>query len=252
MITGLVTEFTKFVRATVVRATTIVMVLGISLICSSMLLAVHTADPQLAAKLGPLIEPGGWAGYLTTAAQVTGAAALLGYGVVLSWLFSREFADGTITGLFAVPVPRATIAAAKLVIYLAWAVPTAFILMIALVVFGLAGGLGAVPADVVPAIGRQFALTVLTAVIATPAAWAATVGRSMLAGIGCTIGILVVAQVTVVAGAGAWIPFAAPALWAISGGADVTGVQLVLVVPTLLISAGLTLRSWQRLQLDRS
>ncbi|TDD13443.1 ABC transporter permease [Kribbella turkmenica] len=251
MITGLVTESTKFVRATVVRATTVVMVLGISLICSSMLQAVHTADPQLAAKLGPLIEPGGWAGYLTVAAQVTGAAGLLGYGVVLSWLFSREFADGTVTGLFAVPVSRPTIATAKLLVYLAWGVASAVALALALVLFGLAGGLGALPADVVPAIGRQLALTVLTAVIASPAAWAATVGRSVLAGIGCTIGILVVAQVTVVAGAGAWIPFAAPALWAISGGADVTTFQLALVVPILLISAALTLRSWHRLQLDR-
>jgi ABC-2 type transport system permease protein len=251
MITGLVTEFTKFVRATVVRTTTVIMVLGISLICSSMLLAVRTADPQLAAKLGPLIDPGGWAGYFTVAAQVTAAAGLLGYGVVLSWLFSREFTEGTITGLFAVPVSRPTIAAAKLLIYSAWGVATAFALLFALIAFGLAGGLGAVPADVVPAIARQFALTVLTLVIATPAAWAATVGRSVLAGIGTTIGILVVAQVTVVAGTGEWIPFAAPALWAISNGTDVTTLQLALVVPVLLISTGLTLRSWQRLQLDR-
>ena len=29
------------------------------------------------------------------------ALALLGFGVVLSWMFAREFTDGTITGLFA-------------------------------------------------------------------------------------------------------------------------------------------------------
>jgi ABC-2 type transport system permease protein len=251
MTTGLVTEFTKFVRATVVRATTIIMVLGISLICSSMLLAVRTAEPQLAAKLGPLIDPGGWTGYFTVAAQVTGAAGLLGYGVVLSWLFSREFADGTITGLFAIPVSRATIATAKLAVYLVWAVLTAAALLLALIVLGLAGGLGSVPADVVPAIARQFGLTVLTAVIATPAAWAATAGRSVLAGIGTTIGLLVLSQVTVIAGAGAWFPFAAPALWAISNGTDVTILQLALVLPVLAISTGLTLHAWHHLQLNR-
>ena len=74
MTTGLVTEFTKLVHSTVVRATTILVVLGISLICCAMLFAVHTDDPQLAAKLGPLIDPGGWAGYFTVAIQVTGAA----------------------------------------------------------------------------------------------------------------------------------------------------------------------------------
>jgi ABC-2 type transport system permease protein len=251
MTTALVTEVTKFVHATVVRATTIIMILGISVICSTMLLAVRTADPQLAAKLGPLIDPGGWAGYLTVAAQVTGAAGLLGYGVVLSWLFSREFADGTMTGLFAIPVSRPTIATAKLAVYLAWAVVTGAALLLALVVLGLVGGLGPVPASVVPAVARQFGLTVLTAVIATPAAWAATAGRSVLAGIGTTIGILVLAQVTVIAGAGAWFPFAAPALWAISNGTEVTILQLALVAPVLAISTGLTLHAWSRLQLDR-
>jgi ABC-2 type transport system permease protein len=251
MTTGLVTEFTKFVRATVVRATTIIMVLGIPLICASMLLAVHTADPQLAAKLGPLIDPGGWAGYFTVAAQVTGAAGLLGYGVVLSWLFSREFAEGAITGLFAIPVSRPTIAGAKLLVYLLWGIATGAALLLALIVLGLVSGLGPIPADVVPAIARQLGLTVLTAVIATPAAWAATVGRSVLAGIGATIGILVLSQVTVIAGAGAWFPFAAPALWAISNGTDATPLQLALVVPVLVISTGLTLHSWQHLQLDR-
>jgi ABC-2 type transport system permease protein len=251
MTTALVTEFTKFVRATVVRATTIIMVLGISLICSSMLLAVGTADPQLAAKLGPLIDPGGWVGYFTLAAQVTGAAALLAYGVVLSWLFSREFSEGTITGLFAIPVSRPTIVTAKLAVYFGWSVVTSAALVLTLIVLGLVGGLGSVPADVVPAIARQFVLTVLTAVIATPAAWAATAGRSVLAGIGTTIGILVLSQVTVIAGAGAWFPFAAPALWAISNGTDATIVQLALVLPVLGLSIGLTLHAWHRLQLDR-
>ena len=115
-----------------------------------MLLAVHTNDPQLAAKLGPLIDPGGWAGYLTVAVQVTGAAGFVGYGVVLSWLFSREFADGTITGLFAIPISRPTIAAAKLVVYLAWGLVTAAGLLLALIILGLASGLGPIPADVAP------------------------------------------------------------------------------------------------------
>ncbi len=248
---ALATEFTKLTRATVVRATTVITVLGIALICSSMLLAVGTDDPQLAAKLGPLIDPGGWAGYLATAAQVTAAAGLLGHGVVLSWLFGREFGDGTITGLFALPVSRATIAAAKLLIYLAWSVACSAALLAALMVLGLAFGLGPISADAVPALGSQLALAVLTGVIVTPAAWAATVGRSVLAGIGTAIGILILSQVTVLAGAGGWFPFSAPALWAISAGHAVSPLQLALVAPIALASTGLTMQSWRQLQLHR-
>ncbi|WP_405072013.1 ABC transporter permease [Kribbella sp. NBC_01510] len=250
MITGLVTEFAKLVHATVVRVTTVLVVLGISLICAAMLLAVHTDDPQLAAKLGPLIDPGGWAGYITVAIQVTGAAGFVGYGVVLSWLFSREFADGTITGLFAIPVSRPTIAAAKLVVYLAWGLVTAAALLFTLIVLGLASGLGAIPADVVPSMARQFGLSVFTIVLATPAAWAATLGRSVLAGIGTTIAILVLSQVSVISGAGGWFPFAAPALWAINSDITVTPVQLTLVLPVVAVSVALTLSSWRHLQLD--
>lgn len=251
MITGLVTEFTKLARASVVRVTTVLMVFGISLICASMLFAVRTDDPQLAAKLGPLIDPGGWVGYLTVAVQVTGAAGFVGYGVVLSWLFSREFADGTITGLFAIPISRSTIAAAKLITYLAWGIATATTLLLALILLGLVSGLGSIPADVVPWFGRQFALSVFSILIAVPAAWAATLARSVLAGIGTTIAILVLSQISVIAGAGGWFPFAAPALWAIHSDITVSPLQLSLVIPLVALSAALTLQSWKHLQLDR-
>ncbi|WP_433003422.1 ABC transporter permease [Kribbella sp. CA-294648] len=245
------TELVKLSRATVARATTVILVLGISLICSSMLLATNTADPQIAAKLGPLIDPGGWAGYLTVAAQVTSAGGLLGCGVVLSWIFGREFADGTITGLFAIPISRPTIAAAKLLIYLTWLTICSIALLTALLVFGLAFGLGPIPAAAVPALGRQFVLLVLTGIIALPVAWAATIGRSILAGIAVAVGLLVLSQIAVVAGAGRWLPFSIPALWAISGGTDVTAARLALVIPIAAGSAVLAMLSWQKLQLDR-
>ncbi|WBQ01891.1 ABC transporter permease [Kribbella sp. CA-293567] len=251
MIAALATEYTKLVHASVVRATTVILVLGIGLICSTMLLATNTEDPQLAAKLGALIDPGGWAGYLTTAAQVTGAGGLLGTGVVLSWIFGREFTEGTITGLFAIPVRRTTIATAKLLVYFTWSVATSTALLTALLILGLLFGLGPIPAEALPAIGRQFALTVLTAAIAIPAAWAATLGRSILAGIGTTVGILILSQLTVITGAGAWTPFAAPALWAISAGTEVSNLQLALIAPTVLAVAGLTAHTWHRLQLNR-
>jgi ABC-2 type transport system permease protein len=245
------TELTKLLHSTVVRATTILLLLGITAICSSLLLAVDTTDPQLAAKLGPLIDPGGWAGYLNVAAQVTSAASLLGYGAVLSWSFGREFGDGTITGLFALPVSRPTLAAAKLLVYLVWSMLVAAGLLLFLVLAGLACGLGPVPSASMSAIGRQFVLAVLTAAIATPVAWAATLGRSVLAGIAVAIGILVISQVSVIAGAGGWFPFAAPALWAVSDGTDVSLPQLSLVLPVTLLGIALAIRSWQHLELDR-
>lgn len=97
-------EVVKLAGSTVGRVGSAAIVIGISLISGSMLLAAATTtDPQLLAKLGP-VATGDWQGFLLGAAQVTGAGGLGGFAVVLAWMFGREFGDGTITGLFALPV----------------------------------------------------------------------------------------------------------------------------------------------------
>src|SRR5699024_4307702 len=54
--------------------------------------------------------------------------ALLAFGVALAWLFGREFADATVSGLFAIPISRPTIAIAKLCVYYCWVVLVAIAL----------------------------------------------------------------------------------------------------------------------------
>ena len=85
-----------------------------------MMAALASGDPQLVAKLGPGASRD-WRGLVGVAAQISGAGGFLAFGVVGAWLFGREFTDGTITGLFGLPVGRGTIAAAKLAVYAAWA-----------------------------------------------------------------------------------------------------------------------------------
>lgn len=183
-------------------------------------------------------------------ARVT-IAGMVGFGVVLSWFFGREFSDGTITGLFAIPVGRGTIAAAKFLVYLVWAVVVSVVLAAVLIVVGVAVGLGPFTAEVLSAGRRLVAGSILTALVAVPAAWAATLGRGLLAGIGTVSGIVVAAQVAAISGVGGWFPFASPGLWVVSGGTAVSAGQLALVVPTVGMFFGLTVDAWRRLQLDR-
>lgn len=243
-------EAVKLASSTVGRVGTVAVAGGIAVLCGALLFAAHSGDAQLIAKLGPAAD-GGWSGLFAGAAQVTGVGGLLGFGVVLAWMFGREFGEGTVTGLFALPIRRSTIAAAKLVVYGAWALLTSTALVAALFVVGLVSGLGAFPAELWPAVGRQGALTVMTAAVATPVAWAATAGRSLLTGVATTIGIVIVAQVSVLVGAGGWMPLAAPALWAVSGGSVVSPLQLLLLAPVVAVVAGATMWAWERLQLDR-
>lgn len=85
---------------------------------------------------------------------------------------------------------------------------------------------------------------------AIPAGLLSILGRGLLPGIGAVAVTVVVAQISVFAGAGPWIPLATPALWAI----DPTSVPpaawlLVPIVP--VVGTALTALAWHRLQLDR-
>lgn len=211
--------------------------------------ALASGNPQMIAKAGPGATRD-WTGLLSGATQVTAAAGLLGFGVVLAWLFAREFTDATITGLFALPVGRGRIATAKLTVYAMWVITVSITLTGCLIVLGLILGYGSPSSDVWGGLGRQLVLTVLTGTVALPTAWVATMARSLLAGIGCAIGLVVTAQVGTLAGTGGWMPLAAPALWAMNHGTEVTAGQLTLTLVLGLVFAALTRTSWNR-QMNR-
>lgn len=228
----------------------LLLVVGVAALCGAVLAAVATGSPEIVAKLGPVAQEGGWPGLLGSAVQIVAAGGLLAFGVLLSWSFGREFAEGTITGLFALPVPRSSIAIAKLLTFAVWAAAIAVALVIVLLLTGLVLGYGAPSAQDAAALARLAVLTVLTALIAVPAALAATLLRGLLGGIAVTVALLASAQVLVLTGAGAWYPIAAPALW----GMAPESVPPLAFLPVAAVPAvfGLaTARAWARLQLDR-
>ncbi|MHA7264377.1 ABC transporter permease [Arthrobacter sp. TMN-37] len=180
---------------------------------------------------------------------------LLGFGVVAGWVFGREFTDGTVGSLFLAAVSRTATAAAKLLLVLAWSGAVAVALTATLLAAGsITGTAGSAAGAGIFALAAKFLLiTAATALLALPAAWAATLGRGYLAAIGAVIGIVVVAQLAAMTGLGGWFPFSAPGLWASQGGIGTdatTAVQVLLSVPVGALAAGLTLRSWRRLTLS--
>ena len=244
------TEVLKLRTSLVGIVGTAAIVCGIALLSGGILLLAASGRRDLIAKLGPSATPD-WPGFLSAAAQITGAGGLLGCGIVLAWIFGREFSDATVTGLFAQPVGRGRIAAGKFAVFALWSVTTAIGLTVTLLLVGLGAGLGAPSPETSAGLARQAALLLLTAAIAAPVAWITTLVRSTLGGVTTTIAIVVIAQVGVLAGAGGWMPFAAPTLWAMSGGSTVSPLQLVLVGAVAAASVALTISAWHRLQLDR-
>lgn len=243
-------EARKALQSVVVRSTTAFVVAGILVLSSAMCLAAEGGNAQVATKVGPLADEDGWTLLVGVVSMIAAPGCLLGFGVVLSWMVGREFADGTVSGLFGLPVSRPTLAAAKLGVFLGWACSAALALTVGVGAIGLALGYGVPGGDDAAALGRLMAVGALTGLLALPAGWAATAGRALLPGIAVSIGMIALAQVLVVAGTGAWFPVAAPALWAVSPG-DVSWVQLATVPALAGAAAALTVLAWHRLELDR-
>ena len=234
----------------VLLGTTLLLVAGVAILSGTLLLAADAGNQQVLAQLGLLADQDDWGRLVGVASQITAAGGLLAFGVALSRMIGREFSDATITGLFALPIKRSTIALAKLVTYFAWATVIALGLAALVAALGLALGLGLPDAPAVAALGRLLALTLLTALLAVPAAWVSTLGRGLLPGVATSVGTLVAAQVFVVAGTGAWFPPAAPALWAVTPD-TVTAAQLSLVPAISAVFVVLTTQAWAELQVDR-
>ena len=173
-------ETRKTAAARVTIATTIFMAFGVAGIATGTTLAARGEDPEMLAKLGPAASVGGWEGLIAVVLQITAAGGLLAFGVVLSWMVGREFADGTVTGLFALPVRRDTIALAKLLVYLLWTVAVALVLVGVVAVIGLLLSLGAPASGVGLLLFRLMALTVLSVEAscqASPPRWASSSSR---------------------------------------------------------------------------
>jgi ABC-2 type transport system permease protein len=247
--TAIAVEGRKVVASRVLTSTAVMLVVGVAAIAAGSIAAAHSGNAQLAAKVGPLGAEGGWAGMVNVATQVTAAAGFGAFGVGLSWMYGREFADGTITGLFGLPVSRAMLAVAKLVVYLVWTVVTALVLTLVVALTAAVVVRQAPDSAAWSGLARMFALAVMNAALAVPAAWAATVGRGLLPAIGTSVALMAVTEIVVVSG-GDWFPLAAPALWAVLPG-SISAAQLLPAAVVPLAFVVLTLHAWRRLQLDR-
>ncbi|WP_426624468.1 ABC transporter permease [Leifsonia sp. McL0607] len=243
-------ELRKTVRGRIPLVIAVMLVLGVVAIDMAVTLAAAHGTPAVLAKLGPVVGAGGWPGYLNAAVQVTAAGSAGACGILASWSFGREFADGTVAGLFALPVSRGTVAAAKLIAFVLWSVAASIVLTIGVLAGGILVGLAAPGSQEFLVLMRIPVLVVTTALMTIPAAWASTLSRGLLGGIAVTVVLLVSAQIVVFSGGGSWYPPSAPALWAL----DPTPSTMITLVWGLLLPAAaiwLTALSWRRLQLDR-
>lgn len=211
-------------------------------------------SPQLpgaaAAKFTPYATGDLAATHLLVAGQLLSMAVLLAGGFVAAWSYGREFTDGTAGALAGLIAPRRTIGLVKALLLGSWlAACLAATLALTVVLSVAVGGHIGVEAWQNAAIGGRAGL--LTIGLVLPFTCVATLTRSPLGTIGVLIAVVMVTQILVVLGAGAWFPYAVPSLLTGMGGSEVAS---EIGPGSLLLTAGLAPLAiaavavqWQRL-----
>ncbi len=156
-----------------------------------------------------------WQVYLGLYCQVIAIGGFFLFILIVSWIFGREFADGTLKDLLAVPVQRAIILLAKFAVVAAWSVFLTAVIFVSGLVMGLIIGLpGGSPA----AIAQGSALVLVTAClvipVALPFALLASIGRGYLLPVGLAVLTAVATNLVIVLGWGEFFPWAVPGLFA--------------------------------------
>jgi ABC-2 type transport system permease protein len=243
-------ELLKARRAGVFRWGALVVAVGVPALSTAFFQLVRLGgNSPSAAKAATMITDLSLAGLLATAGQVLSVAILMTAGIAASWGFGREFVDDAVPALFAIATPRSSVAGAKFVVLAGWALLTVVSTVTLTVTGGLLIGLD-LDAAAVQMASRVAAAGLLGAALAVPMALVSSWRRGYLPGIVALMVLVVVTQLVTAIGAGAWFPYAAPALWMGMGGAtaarQVTVIQLLLPLPVAALAVVATLSWWRR------
>jgi ABC-2 type transport system permease protein len=156
-----------------------------------------------------------WPNFLGLLVQTILALGPIGFGIVTSWVFGREYSDRVIKDILALPVPRSSIVIAKLVVVVVWNI----LLSLTLFVLALATGWVVHIPGWSSALAWHALLTfsisaLLTMLLCPPVALIASASRGYLLPIGFVILLLIITQLTGMGMPGVmpYFPWAIPAL----------------------------------------
>lgn len=240
------------VRRSRVPLMTFVAVTGAGGIAAVFMFAL--SHPDRARQLGLLNQKASlsglsadWTGLLSFLAQIVAIADLMLFAFILTWVFGREAADGTMRYLLALPVRRTTIVLAKFTVVAGWAAATNAWLVA--VVLSVGAALDLPGADRTP-IGHGLLVAATAAglmlLATTPVALVASAGRGYLPPLAGALAALVFAQVAAGLGWAEVVPWSVPAVAAgLPPGTSLSVPSVLIVVTTAAVGVLGTIAWWR-------
>ena len=157
-----------------------------------------------------------WATYLRVYAEIIGAGGLILFILILSWIFGREFVDGTLKDMLAVPVQRGSIVLAKYIVMAIWSEAMTLVIFLAGLIMGVLINL---PGGSFPVFLEGSLLVVkasiLVIAVVLPFALFASIGRGYLLPIGVAILMMMMVNLAQILGWGEFFPWAVPVIFAL-------------------------------------
>lgn len=186
-----------------------------------------------------------WPAYLGVFGQIIGTGGFFLFILVTSWVFGREFSDGTLKDMLAVPVQRSSIILAKFTLVAAWSVYLSLVIYIAGGILGALIDLPGISISVFLQDGAVVGITALLVLgVVIPFALLASVGRGYLLPIGVAALILMMANLAMVLGRGEYFPWAIPGIFA-QGETALTPASYWIVLFTGLAGMAATYLWWK-------
>ena len=180
-------------------------------------------NPELSRKLGLVSDKANliaysatdWASYLLLSAEIISAGGFFFFILAISWVFGREFVDGTLKDMLAVPVQRSSILMAKFIVVAVWSAAMAAIMLI---FSWVVGAMIKLPGGSLSVILNGFtdaAITVcLVIAVVMPFAFFASLGRGYMLPMAMAVLTLVTANLLMAVGWAEYFPWAVSMLYA--------------------------------------
>jgi ABC-2 type transport system permease protein len=215
-----------------------------------------TRNPELAANSAMVSAKSSmfkddWSSYFGLFIMMTLTLGTIGFGIVTSWVFGREYSDNVVKDLLALPISRFTIVLSKFITIIIWSSLLSLILFVCGLLTGFAVNIANWSAAIAYSSFITFMVTsALTILMCTPVALIASFSRGYLAPFGFVIAVLVITQILFVGvpGITLYFPWAIPALYSgISGsGAPTPGLVSYIILISTIILGFIGTAAWWR------
>ena len=188
-----------------------------------------------------------WPTYLNLFSQSIAIGGVIIYSFIAAWVFGQEYIDKTITDLMVLPVSRAVIVTAKLILITLWSFLYSLLALSIGIIVGFIINLPEFSTQLLwDGILNYMFISLLAVILAWAIAFIANISKSYFPAIGFAIFMIILAQIIAVLGWGEYFPWTVPALYSqIGGPAEIGLISYLIVLITGLLGVFGTILWWR-------